>query len=49
MIETMNLEIIYFFQFGRGVHAHKIASVMEFVDSKEYINTNNPTAPCSTE
>lgn len=49
MIETINLEVVYFFQFGGGVQAHKIASVMEFVDSQEYIKTTNPTVPCSTK
>jgi len=48
VIKTINLEIVYFFQFGKGVHAHKIASVTEFVDSQEYTKTTNPTAPSST-
>jgi hypothetical protein len=49
MIEPGNIEIVYFFQFGAGVQSHKIASVMEFVDSKEYIAIYNSTAPSTEE
>ncbi|KAI0253020.1 hypothetical protein BJV78DRAFT_261101 [Lactifluus subvellereus] len=46
-IDTLDLEVVYFFQFGKGSDAYKITFVREFVDSKKYLELN-PTAPAST-
>lgn len=36
-LEANNIEIVYFFQFGTGVDALKIASITGFADSRRYL------------
>lgn len=43
-IDTLGQEVVFFFQFGEGIHADKLASVREFVDSKAFAPSNT-TSP----
>lgn len=36
-LEANNIELVYFFQFGTGVNALKIASITGFADSRRYL------------
>jgi len=37
LLETMDLEVIYLFQFGEGRYENKVIHVTDFSDSKRYI------------
>jgi len=47
-LDSLGLEGIYLFEFGKGLHAHKVASVREFVDSDTFLKLNPKASEPST-
>lgn len=39
-LETLNIEVVYLFKFGTGIDALKVVQVIEFSDSKRYLEVD---------